>query len=122
PYSGDTARMLISVAHRDGTFAVQGHGLCIVECADSPAAVASLEITHGASAVANGGAFRFQVELRDTGGMPVSAGAGVSVELLSGSGTLGGTTFRVATSGVAVFDDLVVTGASNSLRLRFSVV
>jgi hypothetical protein len=121
PYSGDTTRMIVSMVHRDPTFVVLGHGLCEMTSLSSTTLITDLEITDAPGTIANGTAFRFQVELRDSTGGPVGDNAGIEAEVLSGSGTLSGSTYRIASNGVAIFDDLVLSGASGNVILRFSV-
>lgn len=122
PFSGDDARLLVVMVERDPTFVdVLTHALCIITPDDAPAGIDALEITATPATVANGLAFRLQVELRDSGGLPVSADAGIRAMLHSGSGELGGTTYRIATNGVAIFDDLVLSGASRNVILRFEL-
>ncbi|MCC7510040.1 MAG: hypothetical protein IT464_11825 [Planctomycetes bacterium] len=121
PYSGDATRVLVSMATRDGSFVVQNHGLCVLACAGAPSSINSLALTDAPTAMTNGVTYRFEVELRDATDALVTTEAGISVQILSGSGTLGGTLYGVAYSGVAVFDDLVLSGGSGSVILRFSL-
>ncbi len=121
PYSGDATRMLVSMATRDGSFVVQNHALCVLACAGAPSGINSLALTDAPTAMANGVTYRFEVELRDATDTLVTTDAGISVQILSGSGILGGTLYGVAYNGVAVFDDLVLTGGNGSVILRFSL-
>jgi hypothetical protein len=122
PYSGDTARLATVLVTLDATYVTTQVGLCIFQATGATAAVDSLAITDQPGSVSNGVNFRFEVELRDPADVLMSNETGaVSVQVLSGSGSLGGATYRVTAGGVAVFDDLHFTGASGSVILRFSL-
>jgi hypothetical protein len=121
PYSGDASRMLVVMVERDPMFTVLSHGLCVIKAEGAPQGVDGLELTDTPSVIANGSPFRVQVELRDSAGMPINVNGGVKASILSGSGTLSGTTYRIAGGGTAIFDDLVLDGASGSVILQFQL-
>ncbi|MCA8911470.1 MAG: hypothetical protein KDB82_07180 [Planctomycetes bacterium] len=122
PYSGSGTRLAVMMITRDASYAVQQSSLCIFNATAAPGAVNSLAITDVPANIVNGVPFRCEIELRDAGNalLPNEIG-GVDVQILSGTGTLSGTTYRVTAGGVAVFDDLVLTGGSGSVILRFTL-
>ncbi|MCB9935643.1 MAG: hypothetical protein H6840_08105 [Planctomycetes bacterium] len=122
PYSGDANRLATLMYTTDTNFTVQQAALCFFTAAGAPASVDSLAITDAPTAVSNGAGFRFEIELRDaTNALVTNDDGGIQVQILSGSGVLSGTTYRVSTYGAAVFDDLVLNGVSGSVMLRFSL-
>ncbi|MCB9893293.1 MAG: hypothetical protein H6839_02465 [Planctomycetes bacterium] len=123
PFSGDTNRLCAFMYSTDTNFTVTASSLCFFDTTAAPSSVDSLAITDAPTSVGNGTPFRFEIELRDAGNTLITADdGGIAVQVLSGSGTLSGTTFRVSTYGAAVFDDLQLSGANGSVILRFSLV
>ncbi|MCA8916843.1 MAG: hypothetical protein KDB90_15730 [Planctomycetes bacterium] len=123
PFSGDNNQLCTFMYSTDTNFTVTGSSICFFNTTSAPASVNSLEITDAPTSVSNGSSFRFEIELRDASNALVTGDdGGVSVQVLSGSGTLGGTTFHASTYGAAVFDDLQLNGANGSVILRFSLV
>lgn len=122
PFSGDATRLCSLMYTTDSNFTVQQSALCLFQALGAPASVASLAITDAPIAVANGASFRFELELRDAGNTLVTSDdGGIEVQILSGTGTLLGTTYRVSTYGAAVFDDLALSGSNGGVILRFSL-
>ncbi|MCC6465037.1 MAG: hypothetical protein IT463_06825 [Planctomycetes bacterium] len=123
PYSGDTTRLAVVMGTRDGSYNQTAHSICVFKTAASPAGIASLAVSGLPATLANGTPFGAMVELRDAGNaLMTTTNASVQVEIFSGLGTLSGRTLTIASAGVAVFDDLSLSGASGSVVLRFSVV
>lgn len=122
PYSGDGTRLAVMMTTRDAGYAVIQTGLCLLEATPAPSAVNSIAITDVPATINNGTVFRCEIELRDAGNALLNnETGGVSVQILSGTGTLSGTTYRVTAGGVAVFDDLALSGATGSVILRFTL-
>lgn len=82
-------------------------------------------ITNQPSGAVNGLSLTSQpiIRIAYPSGNTVSGFSGdVTSSIASGSGTLSGTTTRAAVSGVATFDDLVITGTAGEYALTFSPV
>lgn len=122
PFSGDTARIAVVMGGRDAAFDLVRHSLCLFQPTAAPAGVVSLAVSGLPAGITNGQVFGATVELRDAGGMLMDTTNGaIEVAILSGSGTLARRTLAIAGGGVAIFDELVLTGGSGSVRLSFSL-
>lgn len=123
PFSGDAARMAVVIGARDASFDQVRHAICIFKAESAPASVATLAVSGLPTSLPNGVGFGATIELRDGTGAPLSTvNAAVEVAILSGSGTLSGHRLAVATNGIAIFDDLKLTGGSGSVILQFVLV
>ena len=125
PYSGDPVRIATMMGTRDiMTGDHLFHAVCIVTPAASPGGgIAGLVVTDSPTIIRNGEPFRLAVEFRDGANQLMGTTNGsVSVQIASGSGSLSGDLSGIALGGVAVLDNLVLTGGDGNVVLRLSVV
>ncbi|MBK9975108.1 MAG: hypothetical protein IPP14_10085 [Planctomycetes bacterium] len=123
PFSGDASRMAVVIGARDAAFDQVRHSIAFFGTVAAPATVASLAVSGLPTSLPNGAAFGATVELRDgAGALLATVNGAVEVAILSGSGSLVGQRLAVATNGVAIFDDLKLSGGSGSVILQFALV
>lgn len=113
-----------------GSYALQFSGGGVTPAVSNPVSIGSgaptalFIVTQPSASAVSGAVFAAQpvIQLRDGSGNPVAqGGVDVTAAILTGDGTLGGTTTRITNAGgQAVFTDLVITGAPGPRTLRFT--
>jgi hypothetical protein len=126
PFSGGAGRIGVVVGAQNSSFAVVNHAITLIDPSAPPAGVASVAITQAPSFIRNGVPFDVTVEVRNSGGSPITAGAATRVSLVGSPGKLLGFTTLAGSSGTIVLSDLVFAAADTQLpatvQLRAEVV